>query len=133
MSGLLFPGPERRLLVHGLAGRAEIIVGEDVVDEVLRVLEDRFGDHPAISEALEWLQRLSQAFELVPRRAYEAREAALESRVRDRKDIPVLAGALAAGVDSLVSGDKDLLVLRIVEGITIRRTRDILAALERNR
>lgn len=133
MSGLLFPGLERRLLFHGLTGRVELVVSEDVVDEVLRVLRDRFVDHLAFSEALEWLERLLATFELIPRRASEATEADLESTVRDRKDVPILAGAIAAGVDCLVSGDKDLLVLRSVGGMPIRRTRQVLARLERDR
>ena len=116
-----------------MAGRVEIVVGEDVVDEVLRLLRDRFGDHPAISEALEWLQRVLRAFELIPRSAYKAEEVALESKVRDRQDVPILAGAIAASVDSLVTGDQDLLVLKIVKGVRILRTRDVLAMLDRGR
>jgi len=100
------------------------------LDEVLRVLEDRFGSHPEISEAFEWLDRLLGSFELVPRDAYAAQEEILESKIRDSKDVPILAGALAARADCLVSGDKDLLVLRTVEGVPIRRTRDVLAVIE---
>jgi predicted nucleic acid-binding protein len=115
-----------------LTGRIEIVLGEDVVDEVLRVLEVRFADHPALSDALEWLPRLLAAFELIPRRAYEAREAVLGSKVRDPKDAPILAGAIAGGADCLVSGDKNLLVLDVVEKIPIRQTRDLLAVIERD-
>lgn len=100
------------------------------MDEVLRVLQDRFGDHPEISEAFEWLHRLLGSFELVPRDAYEAQERILESKVRDPKDVPILAGAMAARSDCLVSGDQDLLVHRTVEGMPIRRTRDVLTAIE---
>jgi putative PIN family toxin of toxin-antitoxin system len=116
-----------------LAGRAEIVIGEDVLDEVLQVLQDKFGERPEISEAFEWLHRLLGSFELLARDAYEAQEPILESSVRDPKDVPILAGAIAARADCLVSGDRDLLVLRTVEGIPILRTRDVLEAIERTR
>lgn len=103
------------------------------MDEVLRLLDYRFGSYPAISQALEWLQRLLAAFKLVPRSVYEVEEVDLASKVRGRKDIPVLVGAIAVGVDCLVSGYKNLLVLQTVEGMPIRRTCDILTVLERDR
>lgn len=131
LSGLLFPGPERRLLVYGLAGRIDIIIGEDAVDEVTRVLQDRFQHHPAIADAFEWLGRLLGLCTLVPRPDYEAEEKTLALRLRDPKDVPVLACAIASRADFFVSGDEDLLVLRAVAGMSICRTRDLLATLER--
>ena len=103
------------------------------MDEVLQVLETRFGDHPGISEALECLHHLLGSFELVPRSVYAGGEGLLESRVRDRKDIPVLACAIGAHADYLVSGDKDLLVLGTADRTPTRKTRDVLAMIEQDR
>ena len=103
-----------------------IVVAEDTVEEVLRVLGERFAGHSAFGEAVEWLQRLLLAFELVPRSAYRPRARHAATLLRDPADAPVLACALAAGVDALVSGDQDLLTLGVAEGVRTRRTRDVL-------
>jgi len=131
LSGLFFPGNERRLLSYGLSGRVELVIAEDVAEEVFRVLESRFADHPAIAEAMGWLSRVLGSFDLVSRSQYQSREGNLASRVRDPKDTPILACAIAARAECLVSGDKDLLVLGSVEGVALRRTREVLADIER--
>lgn len=48
---------------------------------------------------------------------------------RDSDDDFILATALAAQADALVTGDKDLLVLERVEGIPILSPRDVLTLL----
>ena len=126
VSGLLFAGNERRLLVLGATCQVGIIVGEDVVEEVMEVLGDRFSDHPAIGEAVDWLDRLLRLFELVPRTAYRKLVLRMAGILRDPDDAPILACAVAAGADLLVSGDRDLLVLGEVEGVRIGRTREVL-------
>lgn len=133
LSGLFFPGNERRLLSYGLAGRLELVVAEDVAEEVFRVLETKFTDHPSMAEAVDLLSRLLGSFRLVRRAAYQSLEARLASRVRDPKDVPILACAVATNAECLVSGDRDLLALRSLEGVAIRRTRDVLADVERGR
>ena len=130
VSGLLFPGPERRLLIRAVAGRVDLVVSDYVADETLRVLVERFADHPAIEEALAWLERLLLLFERMAKAEYEGRVDELSRVLRDPKDAPVLAGALAAEVDVLVSGDKDLLVLKEYSGLPVRRTRQVLKELE---
>ena len=130
ISGLLFPGNERALLVRGVTGRVTLVVAEDTVDEVLRVLSERFPEHPELGEAMEWLQRLLLLFERVPRSEYRHRIRAVAERIRDPKDAPILASSLEADVDYLASGDKDLLVLESMGRVKIRRTRDMLSMLE---
>lgn len=79
----------------------ELVVGEVVLDEVRRVLLDRFRVPPATVRNLEALLR-SQ--ELVPRPAEPG-----PIRLRDPDDEWVLATALAAHAEVLVTGDRDLL------------------------
>jgi len=129
-SGLLFPGNERTLLVRGVTGQVTLVVAEDAVDEVLRVLSERFPEHPEFGEAMAWLQRLLLLFERTPKSEYRHRIRAAAERIRDPKDAPILASALEADVDYLVSGDEDLLVLESMGRVKIRRTRDILSMLE---
>jgi len=113
----------------GAQGRVDLVVAEDVVEEVLEVLRERFAEHPSLEEALEWLPRLLALYELVPRSRYADEIHRIAPLVRDADDAPVLACAIEAKVELLVSGDKDLLVLREVRGVRLSRTRDVLRAL----
>jgi putative PIN family toxin of toxin-antitoxin system len=54
-----------------------------------------------------------------------------KQRSRDPKDDPILGTALAAGVNVVVSFDKDLLVLGKPFGIAALRPRDFLTLLQR--
>jgi len=49
--------------------------------------------------------------------------------LRDPKDMPVLAWAVAARADAIVSGDKDLLSMKSFEGIPIITVREALLQL----
>jgi len=81
----------------------EMVTGEVVLRELMHVLKDRFGAPGKLAEAAVTLLR---SFEVEPRP-----EAAPEISVRDPDDPWVLASALAARVDVLVTGDPDLLAL----------------------
>lgn len=52
-----------------------------------------------------------------------------ESVCRDRDDDLILAAALAANADAIVTGDQDLLVLKEFQGIPILTPRDCLVRL----
>ena len=54
---------------------------------------------------------------------------ALPPSLRDPKDIIVLAAALAARADAIVTGDEDLLSLKSFEGIPIINARKALEKL----
>ena len=68
----------------------------------------------------------------IARRATVLRDVAVTSRSPDPKDDPILAAAVAGGVDLVISGDRrDMLALDEVEGVPIRSARDALAVLFR--
>lgn len=99
-------------LIRLVLAEHELIVGEVVLRELERVLEQKIG-LPAdqIQEILAFLE--GQTVQTTPRSL-----AAIP--VRDRDDQWVLASALAAKADVLVTGDKDLLdVAEEVSGLTI--------------
>jgi putative PIN family toxin of toxin-antitoxin system len=81
----------------------DLVVGQSVLSEVRRVLEERIGV-PArtIDEFLELLQREGTIV---------SRTENLPVRVRDKSDLPVLSEAVAGNADALVTGDADLLEL----------------------
>ncbi len=49
--------------------------------------------------------------------------------LRDPKDLPVLAAAVAAHADAIVTGDEDLISLKSFQGIPIMKARDALEKL----
>lgn len=49
--------------------------------------------------------------------------------LRDPKDLPVLAAAVAAHADAIVTGDEDLVSLKSFQGIPITKDREALEKL----
>lgn len=82
----------------------ELIVGQIVVDELRRVLERKIGlPKSVVEEALAILEER----EVVP-----TADSDPGVEVSDPSDLRVLATALEAGADVLVTGDRDLLSVR---------------------
>ncbi len=79
----------------------ELIIGKVVVEEVRRVLARKIHlPEPLVTEILTFLE--SQTLQAKPKTIPSV-------RVRDEDDLMVLASALAARADVLITGDKDLL------------------------
>ena len=88
-------------LVERLAGRHEPIISAHVEAELTRVLRRKFGaTESQVAEAVA----VFAGWERVDPRAPTGRTASN----RDSADEPILAAAAAAGVDVLVTGDRDL-------------------------
>jgi predicted nucleic acid-binding protein len=104
---------------------------EDVIEEVYHVLQDNFAEHPNLPAALKFLETVFGTGELVPRREYRGQVERWSRRIRDPKDAPVAAASIVAEVDALVTGDKDLLVLKELDSIPILRTREALEIVSR--
>ncbi|HEX9670810.1 MAG TPA: putative toxin-antitoxin system toxin component, PIN family [Thermoanaerobaculia bacterium] len=90
------------VLRHVLADH-QLVVGEVVIEELRRTLQEKIGVPPAQVQAIEELLREQ---EVVARP-----EAAASEPARDPDDQWVLASAIAGAADLLVTGDKDLLEL----------------------
>lgn len=79
----------------------ELLTGEVVISEMSRILREEFN----VSEQdVRDIAQLLRRFHVEPRP-----ERMLQIEVRDPDDAWVLASALAAGAEALVTGDKDLL------------------------
>jgi predicted nucleic acid-binding protein len=74
-----------------------------------------------VSDVMLRYQRLS--------RRIQAAGVALPPELRDPKDLKILAAAVGAGADAIVTGDNDLLVLKAFEGIPILRVEEALKRL----
>jgi putative PIN family toxin of toxin-antitoxin system len=108
-------------------GRVELVLSA--------VLLAEFGD---VVGRPEFAGRLA-AQDVIPRKVVVrlARKAELVSpqplslppALRDPKDLPVLAAAVAARVNAIVTGDNDLLSIKSFEGIPIMTVREALETL----
>ncbi len=79
----------------------ELIVGEAVISEARRVLADKFDVPQTIIQEFEALLRKHTVVPIP--------KSLPSFPLRDETDIPILASAIAAKSEILISGDKDLL------------------------
>jgi len=123
VSGLVHGGLPRELPRAGVAQAYTPVVSGTVVDEVDRTLAAKFGvPLGPVGLALGLLGP-----ELVADTDTSS-AAGTPVLIRDPNDAPIVAAALAAGVDALVTGDKDVLC---ASGLPVRvlRTREALELL----
>lgn len=114
ISGLLLPGGVPGQIVRAWQdGQFTLVMSEQMLDEIERVLQ-----YPKIQRRVKWTAGQVERY-IVLLHFYAdiiSVEAALSmipaGRVRDSKDVPILATLLAGQADWLVSGDDDLLTLR---------------------
>ena len=98
-------------VVRLLLAEHELSVGEVVLEETRRVLTEKFGAPQEKVDQIEDLLRRRHV-EPVPDPASPASEPPVEVRDPDDEivdDETVLASAIAAGAEILITGDKDLL------------------------
>lgn len=98
----------------------ELVLSHYILDELVRKLTEKFG-LPA-TDVRDVRRILSSTATVV-----EA-ESLPDESCRDVKDVPVLGTAVAAGADLLLTGDKDLPVLREFRGVRIVRPGDFRRA-----
>jgi uncharacterized protein len=97
----------------------ELVVPEVVAEEVRRVFT---GKLKASREALAAVEAVLDRFDIVPRGAGRSPVS-----VRDPDDERVLADAVAAGAEILVTGDQDLLIVAEESPIRILSPRAFMA------
>ena len=116
VSGIVFSGTERWILLATFRGEHTFVISQDVQREVLEVIQQKFPRRR--EEAKEVLALLR--VEIVPGGAYERHSRDFPG-LRDPKDAHVLAAAIVSRCDAVVTGDRDLVVLGEVEGVKILR------------
>ena len=123
VSGLNFPGNERRILDLALRGRFELFLSPFILEEVASVLGRKFDwTEEQSSQALRALGNAATVIE--PRRLPETIEG-------DHADNRVLECAAEASADYLVTGDRrHLLPIGEHLGVTILNAPRFLLALE---
>lgn len=102
LSGIIWPRFPYEVLQHALSADFQAVLSPFLIRQARRKFAEKFPAHVSAFE--EFLEDL--AFEEVPDpSSHEVRENA--DLMRDITDIPVALAAINAGVDYLVSEDKD--------------------------
>jgi putative PIN family toxin of toxin-antitoxin system len=112
ISGILFRGAPRTLLERAIRGELDLVTSPTLLDELEGVLVRRFEFPPELGRAVR--TELDSLAEVV-----------VPAVSRDPDDDHVLAAAIIGGVDAIVTGDRDLLVLRTHRGIPIVAPADL--------
>lgn len=97
-----------KLKVHNL------VISDHVHEEVFRVMLEKFPEYMALVDEFIKLS----AMEIVPSDKYEDTIDQF-GMVRDNNDRHILAAAVAGKCDMIITGDKDLLVLKSCRNIHI--------------
>ena len=95
----------------------DLIVGAPVIDELLRVLGDKL---KVPTGELRRVRAELEEFEVAP-----PSDRLPAVKIKDRDDLPVLACALAANVEIFVTGDKELIALRVVGQMNVLSPRQL--------
>jgi predicted nucleic acid-binding protein len=120
VSAVIADAPPRRLLEVVREGRAELVLPEPALVELRRVLREKLGlSAPAVAAVAALVEELAAVIELAP--------TSVEARSGDPDDDRIIAAALAAGAEALVSGErKHVLPLGHVGAMRILRPQDLL-------
>ncbi len=122
VSGIGWDGPPRQILVALREARHSLMISTALLAELTRVLRypklRSIAAHPLLPVVLAWLYQ--------PEHLVVSEERITIVR-RDPADNLVLEAAVAGNADAIVSGDSDLLRLRVFRGIQILRAREFAA------
>lgn len=128
ISGSLWFGPPAELLTSALAGKAGLFLSPPILRELRDVLQrPKFAARLAAVD--ETPESLTERFRSACHEVLPASIAPLPD-LRDPDDLHVLACAIAAEADAIVTGNLDLLTLGSYAGIPIIRVSQALALLE---
>lgn len=119
VSALISPGVSRDFVFRLLYERKEIVLSDYILSEVEDVLNRyKFRDKTVLDEL--WQRIIKETVFVQAPLTFQSRVGIL----RDPKDHPILQTAIKGDAWGIVTGDKDLLVLKIWQGITILRMKD---------
>ena len=100
ISAFKFGGTPLRLLRLAVEGKLEIAISQPIMDEILRVLREKFGESPErLREGEAWIREFTHL---------ATPSQTLNIIKEDPDDNRILECAAEAGSDVIVSGDKDL-------------------------
>ncbi|HOA61356.1 MAG TPA: putative toxin-antitoxin system toxin component, PIN family [Verrucomicrobiota bacterium] len=122
VSASLWQGPSARLLEAVASGKVELVLSPALLAEFASVMaRPKFVGRIAAqgTTADELARKLSEEATLVA-----PGPLSLPPELRDPDDLPVLACAVTAEAEAIVSGDQDLLTMGSFQGIPILNARE---------
>lgn len=127
VSGLLWSGPSASLLDRGASRLIALVTSVEILTEFEDVLS-----RPHLVERLrlrgQTVAGVMQTYRAIAQ-IVEPAPVELPAALRDAKDLHVLRCAVGAKADAIVTGDKDLLVLKEFANIPIVTPRQFLASI----
>ncbi len=116
ISGLFWDGPPKELIKRAINKDLELFVSPFILAEVSKILRKFGKDEKDVASVERGILNISSFVQ--PKSALDI--------VRDKKDNRVLECALDARCSYLVTGDRDLLVLKEFKGVKIVTPREFL-------
>ena len=101
ISAGIFGGGRLSQLTLMIADKFNLVLSSAIIDELRIVIAKKFSDKASVLE--RFLKRLSYEISYTPAVIDED----IYPMIRDKKDYPILASAIIADVDILITGDKD--------------------------
>ncbi|MFN2526355.1 MAG: putative toxin-antitoxin system toxin component, PIN family [Actinomycetota bacterium] len=123
ISAILFGGVPRQAIEAALTGEIDLVTSPPLLAELEGVLSRRFS-FPSTMAALirAEIESLSEVVEAAP----------IQQVTRNAADDQVLAAAISADAEVIVTGDKELLELKSYEGCRIEAPRSFIERLEKS-
>jgi putative PIN family toxin of toxin-antitoxin system len=107
ISAGIFNGSHLSELVFDIADNYQLVLSSQIINELWRVVDRKFPSRKLVMD--RFLRHLSYVISYTPVEIDEN----IYPIIRDKSDYPILASALIADVDVLITGDHDFYVLDI--------------------
>jgi putative PIN family toxin of toxin-antitoxin system len=126
ISGIFFEGNESRILN---LPEVDLITCEDCVDELYRITRKKLKHlgNRSLELALLELEKAVSDIEVIQRANYRAKLSAAENLMTHKKDIAVLAAAMTAEPDYLLTGDKHFFTSKIRKVLNVKTSVEFLS------
>ena len=123
LSSLFWKGQPRKIVDLAIENKFRAVTSADILEELKCVLEENFPRVPHEAKELILRDILSYSALVIPKKI-------TVKNLRDLQDAKIIACAVEAGANYIVTGDKDLLVLKEYARIKITTAREFLEALK---
>ena len=130
ISGIFFKGNESKILDMP---EVDLITCEDVVYELKNVMKKKlkYLDQRNLEIALVEVDRALSDIDILPREKYLEKSLEAEALIAHKKDIPILAAALYANADYLLTGDSHFFTDKVKSELKVKKAREFLDEIEK--